>query len=102
MDAILQIIQTVGFPIAVAVACAWFIYTTDKRSKDEAKAREEKQAENIAKLAEALNGATKAINEGTEINKELSETNKMLVNEMKAELQTVGKNVDKILDKVSK
>lgn len=102
MDAILQIIQTVGYPIATAIVCAWFIYTTDKRSKDEAKAREEKQAENIAKLAEALNGATKAINESTEINKELSETNKMLVNEMKAELQNVGKNVDKILDKVSK
>lgn len=102
MDVVLQIIQTVGFPIAVAIACAWFIYTTDKRAKDEAKFREDKQLDNISKLSDALNGATKAINDSTDINKELSETNKMLVNEMKTELSNVGKNVDKILDKVSK
>lgn len=99
---ILQIIQTVGFPISVAIACGWFIYKKDQRVADEAKEREEKQRENNKELAIALNKAADAIKDSNEVNKELSETNRMLVNEMKSELNRVGSNVDKILDRVSK
>lgn len=99
---VLQIIQTVGFPIAVAIACGWFIYTKDKRVADEAKAREDRLLDANIKSAESLNKIADTIEDSNKVNKELSETNRLLVDEMKNKITNVDNNVSKILDKVNK
>jgi predicted translin family RNA/ssDNA-binding protein len=102
MTTAVQLIQTIGFPMFVALVCGWYIYKTDKRYKDEAKAREDKACDYIKDLADALNKSSEAISNSTKINSELSETNKMLANELKAEIGSVGKTVEKIYEQVSK
>lgn len=94
---VLQIIQSVGFPIAAVIGCAWFIKSIVMRDKDEAKAREDRYNQNITELMESLQKATDAINKSNELNQELTETNKMLVNEMTSKLNMVDSKVDKIL-----
>lgn len=95
MQDALTVIQTVGFPIAVAIACGLFIYKMINRDKDEALAREKRQAEQQAKLSDALNKAADVIDESTKVNKDLSETNRLMATDIKVSLE-------KILYKVSK
>ena len=94
MQETITVIQTLGFPIAVAIACGWFIYKIISRDKDEAKAREDKACDMIGKLSDALDKSSDAINESTRVNSSLTETNRMMATEIKVSL-------DKILDKVS-
>lgn len=94
MNDIVTLIQTLGFPIAVAVACGWFIYKIVNRDKNEAREREVRACEQQAALAEALDKASDAIQESTRVNSALADTNKMMATEIKVSL-------DKILDKVS-
>lgn len=42
MDGVMQFIQTLGFPIAVAVGLCYYCYIFTKRVMDENKAREDK------------------------------------------------------------
>ena len=94
MQETITVIQTLGFPIAVAIACGWFIYKIVNRDKDEANAREDKSTEQAIKLAEALDKSSEAINESTRVNSALADTNKLMATDIKCCL-------DKILDKVS-
>lgn len=94
MQDYLTIIQSVGFPIATALACGYFIYKLVNRDKDEAMERENKSCENLAKLSEALDKSSDAINQSTKVNSDLAETNRLMATEIKVSL-------DKILDKVS-
>jgi len=95
MNDVVTLIQTLGFPIAVAVACGVFIYKFVNRDKDEAKEREVRACEQQATLAEALNKASDAIQDSTRVNSDLADTNKMMATDIKVSL-------DKILDRVSK
>lgn len=52
MENIIQIVQTLGFPIAVAIALFWLIIKMQEQHKEE-----------IAKLTEALNNNTIALTE---------------------------------------
>lgn len=61
MEAVITIVQTLGFPIACVVGLGWFAYTFVKRIQDENAAREAKyqtMLENygarMAEIAEAL------------------------------------------------
>ena len=81
-----NLIQTLGFPIAVSVSLGYFIYKLINRDKDEAKAREER-------MAAALKESSQAINESTKVNAALAATNELLAKDIKASL-------DQILSKV--
>lgn len=50
MENVMQMISTVGFPIAMCLVLAWYIYTKDKTHKEE-----------INKLSDAVNKQTLSI-----------------------------------------
>ena len=86
MTDVVNLIQTLGFPIAVSVSLGFFIYKLINRDKDEAKAREER-------MAEALKESSQAINESTKVNAALAATNELMAKDIKVSL-------DQILTKV--
>lgn len=105
----LQVIQTVGFPIACVIACGFFIYKMTVRDKDEAlkreevaNAREEKLIEANVRASQALDKVADTITESDNVNKELSETNRLLVEKIEGSLNNLNNNMDKVLEKLSK
>lgn len=101
MENILQIIQTLGFPIACVVACGFFIYKLVNRDKDEAKEREDRLIAANEKTSLALSKVADTIEETNSLNKELSETNRLLVERVDGDLSNINTNIDKILDKLN-
>ncbi len=95
-----EIIQTLGFPIACVVACAFFIYKLVSRDKDEAAKREERLEEAILNNASALEKTADTIENSNRINEQLSETNRLLVEKMEIKLNDIDSNVEKILNKM--
>lgn len=58
---IMTAITTVGFPIVMCLACAWYIkYTTDKQ-REEVKSINELHAKEMDKVTEAVNNNTVAL-----------------------------------------
>ena len=97
----LDVIQTIGFPIASVIACAWFIAKNVDRDRNESKEREDKLIDANIKSSEALDKVADTINQSNDINKELSETNKMLVDTIENKLDTINSNVEKVLDNLA-
>ena len=63
MNDIVQIISTLGFPIAACIAMGWFVkYQTDNNNKTMADLRQE-QAEQNNTMLKAINNNTKALQE---------------------------------------
>lgn len=58
LSAGLEIIQTVGFPIAVCIACFWYIYKMQIRHSEELERVQSEHREESLKLTEALNNNT--------------------------------------------
>ena len=98
----LNVIQTLGFPVACVVACGFFIYKLVTRDKDEAKERENRLQDSIKDSSIALSKVADTIDESNKVNKELSETNRLLVEKMENKIDGIGANVGKILDKLDK
>jgi len=82
MTDVVNLIQTLGFPIAVSVSLGFFIYKLINRDKDEAKAREER-------MAAALKESSQAINESTQVNAALAATNELMAKDIKASLDQI-------------
>lgn len=82
MPDVVNLIQTLGFPIAVSVSLGYFIYKLINRDKDEAKAREER-------MAVALKESSQAINESTKVNAALAATNELMAKDIKASLDQI-------------
>lgn len=101
MENVLQIIQTVGFPIACVIACGFFIYKLVNRDKDEAKEREDRLIAANEKTSMALSKVADTIEETNALNQELSETNRLLVERVDGDLSNLNTNIDKILDKLN-
>lgn len=63
MNEIIQIISTLGFPIAACIAMGWFVkYQTDNNNKTMTDLRQE-QAEQNNTMLKAINNNTKALQE---------------------------------------
>lgn len=61
MDAWLQAITTVGFPIVMCGAMAWYVkYQTDKNRED-VKTLNEQHTEEMLEVTEAINNNTQAL-----------------------------------------
>ena len=61
MDAWLQAITTVGFPIAMCGAMAWYVkYQTDKNRED-VKTLNEQHTKEMLEVTEAINNNTQAL-----------------------------------------
>ena len=93
MENIVTITQTLGFPIACVIACAFFIYKLVTRDKDEAKDREDKLISANLKIAEALEKVSDTIHE-------TSEVNKSLMDKLDNKIDKLDNDVNKILDKL--
>lgn len=89
----INIIQTLGFPIACVVACGFFIYKLVNRDKDEAKERENRLLDSNLKSAEALEKVSDTI-------KETNEINKSLMDKLDNKIDKLDGDVNKILDKL--
>ena len=54
MENIIQLIQTLGFPIACVVACGWFIAKKDKATTEANCKREERMYQQFDKFSTSL------------------------------------------------
>lgn len=61
MDAWVQIISTLGFPIFSAVALGWYVVTTNKENNARIDKMQNEHKEEIQKVTEALNNNTLAL-----------------------------------------
>ena len=77
-----NLIQTLGFPIAVSVSLGYFIYKLINRDKDEAKAREER-------MAALLKETNQVIHESTKTNAALAATNELMAKDIKISLDQI-------------
>ena len=58
---IIQMIQSLGFPVACVIACGLFIYKTTQQTREDNLRREERTAQQQDKLADTLDKATDTI-----------------------------------------
>lgn len=54
MDAVINVIQSLGFPIACVIGLGWFLWRFVERIMDENKSREEKYQEMVSENNSAL------------------------------------------------
>lgn len=98
----MQLIQTLGFPIACVLGCAYFIYKLVTRHQDEAKEREDKLIDANKEWSVVVDKVSATITESNEVNKELSQTNKILVGKINDKLETVEDKLDTIENNMDK
>ena len=66
MDVFIQVVSTLGFPIACCIACGWYVkYITDKNREQLDKIMEQHQSE-MKEVTQALNNNTLAITKLTD------------------------------------
>ena len=58
---IIQMVQSLGFPIACVIACGFFIYKTTQQTREDNLRREERAAQQQEKLADTLDKAADTI-----------------------------------------
>ena len=63
MENVLQIIQTLGFPVACVVFLGWFVYKYINRIMDENKSREDHYQELLTNYGEKMAEISKALAE---------------------------------------
>lgn len=97
---IVELIQTLGFPIACVVACGLALYKVVVRDKDEATKREERLINNSKEASTALLKVAGTIEESNQLNKELSETNRLLVEKVDGNLNEINNNMNTILERL--
>lgn len=66
MEVFIQVVSTLGFPIACCIACGWYVkYITDKNREQIDKIMEQHQSE-MKEVTQALNNNTLAITKLTD------------------------------------
>lgn len=101
MTDVVQIIQTLGFPIACVVALAVFLYKIITRDKDEAAGREARLIDVNEKISNSLQKVADTIKEQNHINSELSETNRMLVDKIEGKLDSIDTDIQQVLERLN-
>lgn len=90
-----NVIQTLGFPIACVVACAWFIYYVAERWMDESKERETKLIEANVKNADALVKVADTIERTNEINQNLMDKLDTKIDKVEQDVKQILGIIDK-------
>lgn len=101
MTDVVQIIQTLGFPIACVVALGVFLYKIINRDKDEAADREARLIETNKQISDSLQKVADTINEQNHVNSELSETNRMLVDKIEGKLDSIDTDIQQVLERLN-
>lgn len=99
---IMNLIQTLGFPIALVVILIWFIKDSIKHERVTSENREARLIEANKSLSESLDKTADTINNSNSVNKELSETNRLLVDKIEGKLENINGNIEKVLEKIDK
>lgn len=102
MDAMVDIITKLGFPIAVCLALGLVFYKIIIRIMDENKEREQANRESQEKLTQGLNEVAKTIEKSNDVNQELSNTNRILVDKIEGDLVGIKSTLDSINNKLEK
>lgn len=61
-NAIVTLIQTVGFPIAMCGAMAWYVKYTEDRHREDREKQNERHSKEVHEIAAALDNNTAALN----------------------------------------
>ena len=102
MDAnfISEVINTLGFPIAMVATLGWFINKKDKEKAivdSEIRERNNKERDLLIASIEK----NRIVNEKLlEANKELTESNRLLINEFSYKITSIENNVAEIKNKI--
>lgn len=94
MEAIITIIQTLGFPIACVLGLGYFLWKMYNNDRTDNNTRET----NIMETLGELNASNKLI---LEANKEILEANRILMSDYKIYLQGIQDDVKDIKDKLN-
>ena len=102
MDAnfISEVINTLGFPIAMVATLGWYINKKDKeKATVDAEIRERNNKERDLLIASIEKN--RIVNENLlEANKELAESNRILINEFSTKINNIENNVAEIKNKI--
>lgn len=102
MDAnfISEVINTLGFPIAMVATLGWYINKKDKeKALVDAEIRERNNKERDMLIASIEKN--RIVNEKLlEANKELAESNRILINEFSTKINNIENNVTEIKNKI--
>lgn len=102
MDAnfISEVINTLGFPIAMVATLGWYINKKDKeKAAVDAEIRERNNKERDLLIASIEKN--RIVNENLlEANKELAESNRILINEFSTKINNIENNVAEIKNKI--
>lgn len=102
MDAnfISEVINTLGFPIAMVATLGWYINKKDKeKATVDAEIRERNNKERDLLIASIEKN--RIVNEKLlEANKELAESNRILINEFSTKINNIENNVAEIKNKI--
>ena len=96
-----DLISTVGFPIALVVGFCWFIAKYIERTTNDNKEREQSLICANEKLSEALNKVADTIVETNNLNNKLSETNRFMSEQINRHLEDIDNGIEKIYDKIN-
>ena len=96
-----DLISTVGFPIALVVGFCWFIAKYVERATNDNKEREQSLIGANEKLSDALNRVADTIVETNNLNAKLSENNRFLSEQINRHLEDIDNGIEKIYDKIN-
>ena len=69
---VVEIISTLGFPIALTIACVWFFYKIYTWQRDDAKERELRDRETIEKFSHIIATNSEALLENAQVMQQIS------------------------------
>ena len=96
-----DLISTVGFPIALVIGFCWFIAKYVERATNDNKEREKSLIGANEKLSDALNRVADTIVETNNLNAKLSENNRFLSEQINRHLEDIDNGIEKIYDKIN-
>ena len=61
MESVVQIIQTVGFPIAMCIAMGWYVKYTEDRHREDRNGQNERHAKEMESINQTIDNNTEAL-----------------------------------------
>ena len=92
MDAWVQIISTLGFPIVAVLGCAYFIFKVWQNEQAQMERREKDNLETVTRLSSILSENSKALLKNSEVMEKISEK----VDNIDTKLESVREDVQEI------
>ena len=92
---VVEIISTLGFPIALTIACVWFFYKIYTWQRDDAKERELRDRETIEKFSHIIATNSEALLENAKVMEKIN-TN---IEDVHDKVDEIAKDIEIIKDR---